>query len=264
VSLPEIVTRDEWIRARIALLEREKALTRARDEVAAARRRLPMVRVTEDYVFTAADGSSRTLLDLFEGRHQLIVDHYMFDPDWDDGCMSCAGRVDQYGNTAHLHERDTTIAVVSRAPIEKIERWKGKMKWTFPWYSSHGSRFNFDYGVSFDETVADPHYNYRPAGAILEAHGLAELPTELHGTSVFLRVDDRVFHTYSTYGRGTEQVGGTHYYLDMTALGRQEDWEEPKGRADSLRPRADQRGSRGRVRAADAEVHRLAGRAPPV
>ena len=262
MGLPEIVTRDEWIRTRVALLEREKALTKARDEVAAERRRLPMVEVTEDYRFTAADGSSRTLLDLFEGRHQLIVDHYMFDPDWEDGCMSCAGRVDQYGNTAHLHERDTTIAVVSRAPIEKIERWKHKMGWTFPWYSSYGSRFNFDYGVSFDKTVDDPHYNYRSAGAIVEAHGLAELPTELHGTSVLLRVDDRVFHTYSTYARGTEQVGGTHYYLDMTALGRQEDWEEPEGRA-TRSARVPTRRERGpRQESADAAVHqRVAGRA---
>ena len=242
MSLPKIVSREEWTRARVALLEREKALTKARDELSAERRRLPMVEVTEDYRFTAGDGTARTLLDLFEGRHQLIIDHYMFDPKWEDGCMSCAGRVDQYGNTAHLHERDTTIAVVSRAPIEKINRWKNKMGWTFPWYSSYGSRFNFDYGVSFDETVDDPHYNYR-SSAEWQRHGLPELPQELHGTSVFLREGNRVFHTYSTYGRGTEQVGGTHYYLDMTALGRQEDWEEPKGRAYALRPRADQAGA---------------------
>jgi predicted dithiol-disulfide oxidoreductase (DUF899 family) len=243
LSLPEIVSSEEWIRARVALLAREKALTRARDELAAERRRLPMVEVTEDYRFIAADGGAWTLFDLFEGRHQLIVDHYMFDPDWEDGCMSCAGRVDQYGNTAHLHERDTTIAVVSRAPIEQIERWKHKMGWTFPWYSSYGGRFNFDYGVSFDDTVDDPHYNYCSAAELKAKYGLAELPSELHGTSVFLRIEDRVFHTYSTYARGTEQVGGTHYYLDMTALGRQEDWEEPKGRAESLRPRADQAGA---------------------
>jgi len=242
MSLPEIVSREEWVHARVALLEREKALTKARDELAAQRRRLPMVEVIEDYGFTAADGRSRTLLGLFEGRRQLIVDHYMFDPDWEDGCMSCAGRVDQYGNTNHLHERDTTIVVVSRAPIEKIERWKRKMGWTFPWYSSHGSRFNFDYGVSFDDTIDDPQYNYRSA-VEWKVHGLPELPTELHGTSVFLRAGDRVFHTYSTYGRGTEQVGGTHYYLDMTALGRQEDWEQPEGRAESLGPRADQEGA---------------------
>ena len=179
MSLPEIVSREEWIRTRVALLEREKELTKARDGLVAERRRLPMVEVIEAYTFTAADGGSRTLLDLFEGRHQLIVDHYMFDPDWEDGCMSCAGRVDQYGNTAHLHERDTTIAVVSRAPIEKIERWKHKMGWTFPWYSSYGSRFNFDYGVSFDDTVDDPHYNYRSAAEMMAKYGLAVLPSEL-------------------------------------------------------------------------------------
>ena len=229
MSLPEIVSSEDWIRARLRLLEREKALTKARDELAAERRRLPMVEVTADYRFIAADGGARTLFDLFEDRHQLIVDHYMFDPDWEDGCMSCACRVDQYGNTAHLHERDTTIAVVSRAPIKKIERWKHKMGWTFPWYSSYGSRFNFDFGVSFDDTVDDPHYNYCSAAELKTKYGLAELPSELHGTSVFLRIEDRVFHTYSTYARGTEQVGGTHYYLDMTALGRQEDWEEPNG-----------------------------------
>jgi predicted dithiol-disulfide oxidoreductase (DUF899 family) len=242
MSLPDIVSQEEWTRARVALLEQEKALTKARDELAAARRRLPMVEVTEAYRFTAADGSARTLADLFEGRHQLIVDHYMFDPEWEDGCMSCAGRVDQYGNIEHLHERDTTIAAVSRAPIEKIERWRRRMGWTFPWYSSFGSRFNFDLGVSFDDTVADPAYNYRSARDWV-ARGFPAPEGELHGTSVFLRDGDRVFHTYSAYGRGTEQVGGTHYYLDMTPLGRQEPWEEPDGRAESFKPRADQAGA---------------------
>jgi len=242
MSLPEIVSREQWTRARTRLLEREKALTRARDDVAAERRRLPMVEVTQSYRFTAADGGDRTLLDLFEGRRQLIVDHYMFDPAWDDGCMSCAGRVDQYGNIAHLHARDTTLAVVSRAPIEKLERWRHKMGWTFPWYSSFHSRFNFDYGVSFDASVEAPAYNYRSA-AEWQARGMPAPQGELHGTSAFLRDGERVFHTYSTYGRGTEQVGGTHYYLDMTALGRQEDWEEPEGRAESVGPRADQPGA---------------------
>jgi len=242
MSLPEIVSREEWMRQRVALLEREKRLTKARDELAAERRRLPMVEVAEDYRFTAADGGTRRMIDLFEGRRQLIVDHYMFDPEWEDGCLSCAGRVDQYGNTAHLHERDTTIAVVSRAPIEKIERWRRKMGWTFPWYSSFGSCFNFDYGASFDASVDDPAYNYRSADE-WEARGMPAPTGELHGTSVFLRDGDRVFHTYSAYGRGTEQVGGTHYYLDMTPLGRQEDWEEPKGRAHALGPRADQEGA---------------------
>ena len=124
MTLPDIVSREEWTRARVALLEQEKALTKARDALAAERRRLPMVEVTEDYGFTAADGSTKTLLDLFEGRHQLIVDHYMFDPDWEDGCMSCAARVDQFGNIAHLHERDTTIAVVSRA--RSASEWEAR------------------------------------------------------------------------------------------------------------------------------------------
>lgn len=241
MSLPEVVSREAWLRARVALLEREKALTRARDALAADRRRLPMVEVTDDYRFEGPDGEA-TLLDLFEGRRQLIVDHYMFHPDWDEGCMSCAGRVDQYGNRAHLHERDTTIAVVSRAPFAKIEPFRRRMGWDFPWWSSFGSRFNVDYGVSFDATVVEPAYNYRSA-AEWEARGMPAPAGELHGTSAFLRAGDRVFHTYSTYGRGTEQVGGTHYYLDMTALGRQEDWEEPRGRVAAFGPRADQPGA---------------------
>jgi hypothetical protein len=163
--------------------------------------------------------------------------------------MSCAGRVDQYGNTAHLHGRDTTIAVVSRAPIEKIELWKHKMGWTFPWYSSYGSRFNFDYGVSFDDAVDDPHYNYRYAAELKAHYGSTELPTELHGTSVFLRVNSSVFHTYSTYGRGTEQVGGTHYYLDMTAWAARRIGRSPRvarsrsGRAPTRREAGDASGS---------------------
>jgi predicted dithiol-disulfide oxidoreductase (DUF899 family) len=206
--------------------------------VNAQRRRLPMVEIEKDYVFEGPGGKA-SLLDLFEGRRQLIVDHYMFEPEWEDGCPSCAGRVDQYGNLAHLHARDTTMAVVSRVPIEKIERWKHKNGWTFPWYSSYGSDFNYDFHVTLDERVAPVEYNYRDK-AELERAGFTDPRGELHGTSAFLRDGERVFHTYSTYGRGTEQVGGTHYYLDMTALGRQEDWEEPRGRSAGTAPRADQ------------------------
>lgn len=238
MSLPEVVSRDQWLVARKALLIEEKQATRARDALNEQRRRLPMVEIEKNYVFASPDGEA-SLLDLFEGRRQLIVDHYMFDPSWDDGCPSCAGRVDQYGNLAHLHKRDTTMAVVSRAPLAKIEPFKARMGWTFPWYSSYGSDFNYDFHVTLDEAVAPVEYNYRDK-AELEAAGFADMAGELHGTSVFLRDGDRVFHTYSTYGRGTEQVGGTHYYLDMTALGRQEDWEEPKGRAIGLGPRAGQ------------------------
>jgi predicted dithiol-disulfide oxidoreductase (DUF899 family) len=237
MSLPEIVSRDEWLVARKELLVQEKEATRARDALNAQRRRLPMVEIDKDYLFEGPNGEA-SLLDLFEGRRQLVVDHFMFDPSWDDGCPSCSGRVDQYGNLAHLHARDTTMAVVSRAPLAKIQPFKDRMGWTFPWYSSYGSDFNYDFHVTLDEAVAPVEYNYR-SKAELEEMGVEGLEGELHGTSAFLRDGDRVFHTYSTYGRGTEQVGGTHYYLDMTALGRQEDWEEPAGRSTGA-PRADQ------------------------
>ena len=229
MSLPDVVSRDEWARARKELLLREKALTRARDALSADRRRLPMVEVVEEYVFDGPAGPAG-LLDLFEGRRQLIVDHFMFDPSWDEGCPSCSGRVDQYGELAHLHARDTTLAVVSRAPLAKLEAFRARKGWTFPWWSSYGSRFNYDFHVTLDEAVAPVEYNFR-SQAELSALGVPELRGEFPGTSAFLREGDRVFHTYSTYARGTEQVGGTHYYLDLTALGRQEDWEEPRGRA---------------------------------
>ena len=244
MSLPRVVSREEWLAARKELLEKEKKVTRIRDDLNADRRRLPMVQIEKDYVFEGPDGRA-TLLDLFEGRRQLIVDHYMFDPSWDDGCPSCAGRVDQYGNLDHLHARDTTIAVVSRAPLAKIEPFKQRMGWTFPWYSSYGSDFNYDFHVTLDESVAPIEYNYRDRAELEQAGFPSDMTGELHGTSAFLRDGARVFHTYSTYGRGTEQVGGTHYYLDMTALGRQEDWEEPRGRATGA-PRADQVGDRPR------------------
>jgi predicted dithiol-disulfide oxidoreductase (DUF899 family) len=223
MTLPPIVSRDEWVRARKELLAKEKELTLARDALSAERRRLPMVEIDMAYMFEGPDGEA-TLLDLFEGRRQLIVDHYMFDPSWDEGCASCAGRVDQYGNLAHLHARDTTMAVVSRAPLAKIEPFKARKGWTFPWYSSYRSGFNYDFHVTLDERIAPFEYNYRTkAEWDLTSTPIAfGQPFELHGTSCFLRDGDRIFHTYSTYGRGTEQVGGTHYYLDMTALGRQE------------------------------------------
>ena len=229
MSLPRVVSRDEWLVARKELLAQEKEATRTRDALNAQRRRLPMVEIAKAYVFEGPHGEAG-LLDLFEGRRQLIVDHFMFDPSWDDGCSSCSGRVDQYGNLAHLHARDTTMAVVSRAPLAKIEAFKARKGWDFPWYSSHGSDFNYDFHVTLDEAVAPVEYNYRTQSEWEQAG--SPLPAgELHGTSAFLRDGDRVFHTYSTYARGTEQVGGTHYYLDITALGRQEDWEEPRGRA---------------------------------
>jgi predicted dithiol-disulfide oxidoreductase (DUF899 family) len=222
MDLPDVVSRDEWLAARTELLAEEKRMTRRRDALNAKRRRLPMVAIEKDYVFTGPDGEA-TLLDLFEGRSQLIVRHFMFDPSWDEGCSSCSAGVAEFspGLLEHLHARDTTLAVVSRAPLEKIEHYKQSKGWTFPWYSSYGSDFNYDFNVTLDPSVAPPEYNYRPI----------DMEGEMPGQSCFLRDGERVFHTYSSYARGAEMTGGSYYYLDLTALGRQEEWEEPKGRA---------------------------------
>ncbi|HET9104827.1 MAG TPA: DUF899 domain-containing protein [Solirubrobacteraceae bacterium] len=236
MALPEIASPEQWVTARAELLRAEKELTRARDALTAARRGLPMVEVTEDYRFDGPDGDVG-LADLFEGRSQLIVGHFMFDPEWEDGCSSCSAGADEMspGHLTHLHARDTTFAYVSRAPYEKIAAYKAKRGWTFPWYSSHGSAFNYDYGVTLDPEVAPMVYNYRPAEAYAEPGGSALLPGEYPGRSSFLRVGGRVFHTYSVYARGLETIGGSYYLLDETALGRQEDWEEPRGRVQSVR-----------------------------
>ena len=233
MSLPEVVSRDEWLSARLALLVREKELTRARDALNSERRRLPMVRIEKEYVFEAAEGSA-SLLDLFEGRRQLVVQHFMFAPEWEEGCRSCSAFADEIGHLAHLNATATTFAAVSRAPWAKIEPFKRRMGWTFPWYSSYGSDFNRDFGVTLDESVAPIVYNYRTKAEHERAgtgyYFQGEPPYELHGVSCFLRDGASVFHTYSTYGRGCDMLGFTTNFLDLTALGRQEDWEEPKGR----------------------------------
>jgi predicted dithiol-disulfide oxidoreductase (DUF899 family) len=240
MTLPEIVNREEWRAARKALLEREKELTRARDALSADRRRLPMVEVEKDYVFTGPSGEVG-LRDLFEGRLQLLVGHFMFAPEWEEGCPSCTAGADEVndGLRAHLAARDTTLAYVSRAPIDKIQRYKERRGWTFPWYSSHGSDFNYDFHVTLDPALAPVEYNFRTA----EEHTAAgtgyyvegEYPIEGPGLSCFLRDGDRVFHTYSQYARGAEWTGGSYAFLDLTALGRQEEWEEPKGRSAAVR-----------------------------
>ena len=226
MALPDVVTREEWLAARKALLAKEKQLTRQRDALNTERRLLPMVEITKPYEFMGPDGPA-SLLDLFEGRRQLIVSHFMFDPDWEDGCPSCSAGADEVsqGLFDHLHQRDTTLVFVSRAPLSKIEDYKARRGWTFPWYSSYGSDFNYDFDVTLDASVKPPVYNYRPI----------DLEGEMPGASYFLRDSGRVFHTYSTYARGAEQTGGSYYFLDLTALGRQEEREEPKGRADFAR-----------------------------
>jgi predicted dithiol-disulfide oxidoreductase (DUF899 family) len=236
MSLPQVVSQDEWLVARRELLAKEKELTRARDALNAERRELPMVRIDKDYVFEGPGGKVG-LLDLFDGRRQLIVRHFMFDPSWEDGCPSCSAGADEIsdGLLAHLHARDTSFVVVSRAPLATIEDYKARKGWTFPWVSSYGSDFNYDFHVTLDETVAPLEYNYRSSveheQAGTSGYLEGEQPIEMPGQSCLLRDGDSVFHTYSSYARGAEMTGGSYYYLDLTALGRQEDWEEPKGRA---------------------------------
>jgi predicted dithiol-disulfide oxidoreductase (DUF899 family) len=240
MSLPKIATREEWLTARKQLLEREKDLTRQRDSLSTERRELSMVEVEKDYVFAGPNGPAR-LIDMFEGRRQLIIYHFMFDPEWEDGCPSCTAGTDELspGFFEHLRTRNTSYAMVSRAPLAKLERWKTKKGWDIPWYSSHGTDFNYDFGVTIDESVAPGQYNFRTREEF-EALGSdffdSEQPFEMPGRSCFLEVDGRVFHTYSQYARGLESTGGSYYFLDLTALGRQEEWEEPKGRSDSARP----------------------------
>lgn len=239
MALPRIATRDEWLAQRRELLAKEKELTRQRDALNIERRNLPMVEIEKEYVFDGPEGRLR-LADLFEGRPQLIIYHFMFDPEWEEGCSSCTAGTDELspGFLEHLHTRDTTYAMVSRAPLPKLLRWKEMRGWTVPWYSSHGSDFNYDFGVTIDESVVPGSYNFRTK-AEFEARGEKffdyDQPFEMPGLSCFLREGDRVFHTYSQYARGLESTGGSYYYLDLTALGRQEDWEEPKGRSESVR-----------------------------
>ncbi|WP_426512690.1 DUF899 domain-containing protein [Dactylosporangium sp. McL0621] len=227
MTLPEIVSREEWLAARQALLEREKEARREQDRINAERRRLPMVRIDKPYRFHGADGPAG-LADLFAGRPQLIVQHVMFDPDWDAACPSCTAGIDEMAPALleHLAARATTFVLVSRAPYEKLAAYAAARGWEIPWYSSHGDDFNFDFDVSFDESVKPPVYNYR---------ALPVIPSpELPGFSCFLADGDAVFHTYSTFARGTD-FGGAYALLDLTALGRQEEWEEPKGRAEHAR-----------------------------
>ena len=203
-SHPQIVSREEWQQARDQLLVKEKAATRARDALAAERRRLPMVRIEKDYVLEGPDGKV-SLPDLFEGRRQLIVYHFMFAPDVDGwpsaGCPGCSLVVDNIGHLAHLHARDTSLALVSRAPLANLESYKQRMGWTLPWFSSAGTNFNDDFGVTTAEG-------------------------ENFGLSVFLREGDSVFHTYFTTARGVEVLDSNFTLLDMTPFGRQEEWED--------------------------------------
>ncbi len=215
---PRIVSRDEWLAARKALLAREKAHTREGDALSADRRRLPMVKVETSYMFDTADGR-RSLADLFEGRSQLIVYHFMMGPGWAEGCPSCSFLMDHLdGVLPHLANRDVTLVAVSRAPLAEIDAFKRRMGWQFPWVSSYGTAFNRDFHVSFtkDEVASGKmHYNY--AEQLFPSE-------EGPGFSVFVtNAQGDIFHTYSTYGRGGESVLGTYHLLDLVPKGRDED-----------------------------------------
>ncbi|MFE3375184.1 DUF899 domain-containing protein [Streptomyces anulatus] len=223
MNSPAIVSREEWLAARKELLAREKQFDRERDALSAQRRALPMVEITEPYVFDGPNGATR-LVDLFDGRSQLIVYHFMLAPDWDAGCTGCSLLADNIGHLAHLHAARTSFAAVSRAPLANITKFRERMGWDFPWFSSHGTSFNYDFHVTMDESVAPVLFNFRTKDELREAGiGSWALSGEQHGLSVFLREDDRVFHTYSTYSRGTDLLNGTFNYLDLTPLGRQEE-----------------------------------------
>ncbi len=220
IARPPTATYEAWLIARQELLVREKEATRARDALSAARRRLPMVAVEKDYTFTGPAGTVGFPA-LFDGRRQLIVYHFMFDPRWDDGCPACTGYVDSLGDLSKLRERDTTFALVARPPFAKLEAYKARRGWNVPWYSSHGSDFNHDFHVTFDASVAPIEHNYRSVAIPAD-----EQPSEGQGLSVFFRLDNAVFHTYSAYARGVEGLTSTSGLLDVTPYGRQEDWED--------------------------------------
>ena len=224
MNLPKIVSREEWREARVALLAEEKAHTRARDALSERRRQLPMVLVDKPYEFEGPAGRVG-LADLFEGRGQLIVQHLMFAPGWEAPCSGCSYHADNVGQLAHLNARDTTFAAVSRAPLAELEAFRERIGWTFPWYSSFGSDFNYDFHVTLDESVAPIEWNYRSREELVEAGlGFITEMDELNGLSVFLRDGERVYHTYTTYGRGVDTLLNTYNYLDLTPLGRREGW----------------------------------------
>jgi predicted dithiol-disulfide oxidoreductase (DUF899 family) len=214
-TMPKAVSRSDWLVARKQLLEKEKRLMRERE-----RRQLPMVRIDKDYVFEGPQGKL-TLIDLFEGRRQLIVYHFMFAPDWEKGCAGCTGFVDDLPVLEELHKRDTSFAVIARAPAAKLEAYRKLRGWDVPLYSSFGSDFNYDFDVTSDETVKPAEYNYRPRAEHLKNGEPWFADGEHHGVSVFLREGNDVFHTYSTYARGVEPLVPVLHYLDLTSLGRQ-------------------------------------------
>jgi predicted dithiol-disulfide oxidoreductase (DUF899 family) len=222
---PPIVSRDRWLGERKTLLAHEKEFTGQYDRVNAERRRLPMVKVGKDYVFHGPNGKT-SLKDLFESRRQLVVYHFMFDPAWEKGCPGCTRYVNAIGDLSMLNDCDTTFVLVSRAPLAKLDAYRAQKRWSLSWFSSFGSDFNYDFHVTNDEKVAPVEYNYRNK-AELEVNKVPNaIVGEEHGLSVFFRIGDDVFHTYSAYARGTEALTDSRALLDMTPYGRQQDFED--------------------------------------
>src|SRR6202161_448684 len=218
IDNPKIVSREEWFAARKKLLAKEKQLTRERDALAAERRQLPWVQIEKNYVFDSP-GGKKTLADLFEGRSQLVVYHFMFGPEWNEGCPSCSFNMDHTdGALVHLAQRDVSFAAVSRAPLSKIEAFKKRLGWRFAWVSSHGTDFNYDFRASFTQGET-------AKGKCDDKFELWEFPSaEAPGISVFCKNESgNIFHTYSAYARGTENVVNTYNSLDLVPKGRDED-----------------------------------------
>src|SRR5688572_10877983 len=225
VAHPPIVSQEEWLAERKKLLAHEKEVTKQKDRINAQRRRLPMVKLDKDYEFESTEGK-RSLQDLFDGQKQLIVYHFMFDPEWDKGCPGCTGFVDALGDLSMLKDRDTSFVLISRAPLAKLLAYKEERGWKCPWFSSFGSEFNYDFHATVNEKIAPVEYNYLTKAEI-EAKGLTYITDgEQHGMSVFFRIEDDVFHTYSSYARGVECVTDAYSMLDLTPYGRQADFED--------------------------------------
>jgi len=217
IQSPRVVSHEQWVTERVAFMAKEKEFTRLRDELSRQRRELPWEKVTKSYVFDGPRGKE-TLAELFEHRSQLIVYHFMFDPAWDEGCKSCSFVADNFaGALLHLAARDTSFAVISRAPLDKIERFKQRMGWSFPWLSSFGTEFNYDLQVTHNPEAAKngtAYYNYGTGVKVGE---------EMPGVSVFYQDQNGdIYHTYSTYSRGIDFLNGAYNYIDLTPKGRDE------------------------------------------
>ena len=218
MSAQKVVSREEWLKARVELLEEEKAHARQSDALAEKRRSLPWVRIDTNYLFRTEQGQA-SLSDLFEGRSQLVVQHFMFGPDWTEGCPFCSFWADGYDPmVVHMNQRDVSFVAVSRAPLDRLLAYRKRMGWSFPWVSSLDGSFNFDFNVSATDAEmsrGETTYNYQRIGPRSQ---------EMHGTSVFCRDDSgQVFHTYSTYARGLDRMNGAYGFLDIAPKGRDED-----------------------------------------